>query len=137
MRFFFDRNMSPRLARMIDVYDIEHTVRHHDEDPRFHKQTPDTEWMRTLAGDDPAWVVVSGDGRILRNKAERAVLREANLTFFYLTAQWTHMKVYEFAWKFLKVWPVLIDNADLRAPRIFEVGGGKGLKVTMLGLTKH
>jgi hypothetical protein len=44
MRFFFDRNMSPYLARAIDILDRENEVRHHDQDPRFNERTTDIEW---------------------------------------------------------------------------------------------
>ncbi len=88
MKFFFDRNMSVYLTRMIGALERDHTIRHHDEDPRFETTTADTEWISVLGKDRPTWVVISGDGRILRNKAERAALREAKLTFFCLSKQW-------------------------------------------------
>jgi len=62
MRFFFDRNMSPLLARMVDVLDREHTA-------------------------------------------------------------------LEQAWKFIKVWPDIVEHAKGAAPRIFEISGGAGLKI--------
>jgi len=74
MRFFFDRNMSPRLAAMINIYERDHSIIHHDEDGRFTPLTTDIEWITTLARDDPPWIVLSGDGRILRNKVELAAL---------------------------------------------------------------
>src|SRR5438067_2516476 len=74
MRFFFDRCMPIRLARMVSAYEAEHTVRHHDEDSRFNRETPDTEWIGALAADTPPWVVICADARILRNKVERAAL---------------------------------------------------------------
>ena len=82
MKFFFDRNMSVYLARMISALERDHTIEHHDEDPRFETTTPDTEWISVLGKDRPAWVVISGDGRVLRNKAEFSAdsFREAKLT---------------------------------------------------------
>jgi hypothetical protein len=125
MRFFFDRNMSSRLARMIDVYETEHQVRHHDDDNRFNPTTRDTQWIKVLGADDPPWVVISGDGHIFRNKVEVAALNEAKLTFFCMSKVWTHMKIYEYAWKFLKLWPQIIESAQVASPRIFEVSGSK------------
>jgi hypothetical protein len=129
MRFFFDRNMPPQLARMVDALEREHTARFHDDDPRFTPTTTDIEWIRALGSDDPPWVIISGDGMILKNKAELAALKEAKLTFFCLSKQWRHMKIYEQAWKFIKVWPDIVENAKGSTPRIFEVSGGAGLKV--------
>ncbi|WP_337174973.1 hypothetical protein [Paludisphaera sp.] len=130
MRFFFDRNMAAILARMVDVMDRDHTVVSYYDDGRFSPTTPDVEWIQTLAADDSPWIVVSGDGRILKNKAELAALREAKLTFFCLSSQWMHMNLYrEQAWKFVKVWPDIVENAKGTSQRIFEVSGGAGLKV--------
>ena len=129
MRFFFDRNMPPQLARMVDALEREHSARHHDEDPRFSPTTPDVEWLRSLGSDDPPWIVISGDGRILKNKTELSALKEARLTFFCLSRQWMHMKIYEQAWKFIKVWPDIVENSKGTTSRIFEVSGGAGLKV--------
>jgi hypothetical protein len=84
MRFFFDRCMSIRLARMVNVYEVEHSVRHHDEDTRFTPATRDIEWIEKLA------------------------------------------------WKFLRVWPEIVANAATSKARLFEVSGGKALKVTGL-----
>ena len=129
MRFFFDRNMPPQLARMVDALEREHTARAHDDDVRFTPTTPDVEWIATLGADAPPWIIISGDGRILRNKAELAALKEAKLTFFCMCKAWMHMGIYEWAWKFVKVWPDIVENAKGATPRIFEVSGGGGLKV--------
>jgi hypothetical protein len=126
MRFFFDRNMSPRLAQMIDIYDREHSVRHHDEDSRFTPRTADVDWIRVLASDgDPPWIVLSGDGRIARNRAEAAVLNEARLTFFCMSKTWMSMSFHEYSWKFIKLWPEIVERAKVSSPRIFEVAGAK------------
>lgn len=109
MNFFFDRCMSPRLARMVDEFEEYHTTRHHDS--RFENDTPDVEWLAALAADDEPWIVISGDGRILRNKVERQALREAGLTFFCMGSSWSHMRIHEYAWKFIKVWPEIVRNA--------------------------
>lgn len=130
MRFFFDRNMAATLARMIDAMDREHDVVSYYDDDRFTPTTSDVEWIKVLAAGDPPWIVVSGDGRILKNKVELAALKEAKLTFFCLSSQWMHMNFYrEQAWKFVKAWPAIVENAKGSSPRIFEVSGGAGLKV--------
>jgi hypothetical protein len=137
MNFFFDRCMPHRLARMVDAYETDHTVRHHDDDPRFKESTTDVEWLTALAADDPRWIIVSGDGRILKNRAERAALEEANLSCVCLTKAWMNMAIHEFAWKFLRVWPEIAENAKVGVPSIFEVAGGRALKVTLISRTKR
>jgi hypothetical protein len=132
MRFFFDRCMSIRLARMVDIFETDHTVRHHDEDARFTPTSRDVEWIEKLAADDPAWIVISGDGRILKSRAERAALLEAKLKFFCLAKAWMNMPFAEYAWKFIRVWPEIVQNATTSKAKLFEVSGGKALKVTGL-----
>lgn len=125
MRFFLDRNMSPFLAKMVDIYEREHSVRHHDEDERFHERTTDIEWIGALAKDDPPWTVISGDGRILKNKAEKKALIEANLTFFCMAKSWTQMPKHEYVWMFIKVWPEILESAKVTSPKIFSVSLNK------------
>jgi hypothetical protein len=132
MRFFFDRCMPVRLARMVSAYEAEHTVRHHDDDSRFNPRTADTEWIAALAADTPPWVVVSGDARILKNKVERAALESAGLKFFCMAKGWMNMQLHEYAWKFIKVWPEITEAASRHKARLFEVSGGKALKVDPL-----
>jgi hypothetical protein len=129
MRFFFDRNIAAQLARMVDVLEREHTARSYYDDDRFTETTADVDWIKILAADDPPWIVISGDGNILKNKTEIAALKEARLIFFCLSRQWMHMKIYEQAWKFIKVWHEIIETAKGSTPRIYEVSGGAGLKI--------
>lgn len=130
MNFFFDRCTPKRLARMVSILETEHKILYHDDDPRFSQKTTDIEWIAALAGDDEEWIVVSGDGRILKNKAEAAALDESGMTFFCLSKQWPQMDLRtEYVWKFFRVWPDIVKNADVTQHRIFEVSGGSSLKV--------
>jgi hypothetical protein len=130
MNFFFDRCMSCRLARAIQALEEHHTSRAHDDDERFNEHTPDTEWLESLGRDGLDWIVLSADARILRNKVERQALREANLTFFCMGHSWSGMNLDDYAWKFMKVWPKIKECASgCRAPTIFEVSGGSGLRI--------
>lgn len=134
MRFFCDRNIPPQLARMLDCYDRKHSVVHHDE--WFEKTTPDTEWLSDIASRDPIPVVVSGDGRILRNEAELEVLKGLNLTFFVLASGWTNIPWREQAWKAVKIWPEIVSNASPRRPTIFRVPV-RAEKIELLSLTSQ
>lgn len=125
MKFFFDRNMSKYLATMMAIYERTATVVHLDDDGRFIPTTPDVEWIRILAADETPWIILSGDARILRNRVERGVLEEAKLTFFCMGRTWSHMDVNEYAWKFLKIWPSILEKASSPTKRIYEVSGTK------------
>jgi hypothetical protein len=120
VNFFFDRNVSVRLARMIHGYDPEHTIEYHDD--AFDKSMPDIAWMTQLASRTDPWFVVSGDFAILRNRSEAAVLRKSKLTFFALKSGWTNLDIHTQACKLLKIWPGITEQAKrIRVPTIFEI----------------
>ena len=109
-------------------------MRHHDEDSRFHKESPDEEWITALGKDDPPWIALSGDGRILSNKVMRVRLQQAGLRFFYMSPPWMHMKIHDYAWKFMRIWPQIVETAAHGRGQLFEVAGGKALKVRPISL---
>lgn len=121
MNFFFDRNVPFRLARMIAGYEYSViSIEHLDE--RFEKTTSDIEWIQALTQRPEPWAVISGDGRILRNPAERAVLGASGLTFFLLRSGWVNLPPHDQACKLLKVWPKIVEAADeAREPSVFEI----------------
>jgi len=126
--------MSRYLAQAIDKVDRDNEIKHHDDDHRVTIRTTDIEWITTLAKDAPPWIVLSGDGATLKNKAESKAMKEAGLTFFCMSTRWSQMKTFEYAWRLIKVWPAIVENArrsSLR-PQIFEVTGGKSNKVDLI-----
>ena len=135
MRFFFDRNMAPQLARMVDVLEREHIARSYYDDDRF--QETDSRCGVDSAHSPPMTrpgLSSAATGDILRNKTELSALKEARLTFFCLSRTWMHMSLYEQAWKFIKTWPQIVENAKGTTPRIYEISGGAGLKVERVPL---
>ncbi|MBX9738211.1 MAG: hypothetical protein K2X32_14925 [Phycisphaerales bacterium] len=119
MQFFIDRNVPEKLARMLGHYDRAHTIVYHDD--LFERTTPDTQWLTMIARRDPVPVVVSGDGRILRNPAELQVLRGLPITFFLFAEGWLHLKWREHAWKAVKIWPEVVSAANPPYPTVFRV----------------
>lgn len=133
MNFFVDRCLPPSLAEMLAVYTRGvHLVRHLSDDDRFRHNTPDEEWMRTLAADDPPWIVITRDINITQNSAERVVVRDVKLQFFFLANQWGEMPINEMVWKFFKVWPDILREATDRKGRIFVVSGSSNLRIKRL-----
>lgn len=121
MKFFLDRNLPHRLARMLDSFDAVNDVRHHDD--YFEPTATDEYWLGQLAIEegDP-WVIVSGDTRILQREKEVHALRSADLTFFSLAKAWSNVTYEEKAWKLVKVWPLITrESTMIRKPTIFEV----------------
>jgi hypothetical protein len=114
VRFFFDNNLAPKLARSLHVLvEPEHQVVHLKE--RFDANTPDEIWMRSLAA-EADWCIISGDLRIRRNPHEIAAWREAGHTIFFLKSGWIHLSFWEQAQKFVKCFPNVLD-ASTRHPR--------------------
>ncbi len=134
--FFFDANMSRRLADMAKIYvGNSHIIKHHDE--RFDPGTTDVDWIAALGKEDPKWVVISGDSAILKNKAEKEVLHEANLTFFRMPKGWPQTAFAEMVWKFFRVWPMIISGADVSPPKQFDIQLGKNPKIELVGPTRR
>lgn len=124
MRFFFDRNSCVRTARMLDIYEgpSVHRVRHHNDDQRFNKKSEDVEIIRTLYEEDPNWIFVGGDGKILRNKVELAVLAECNLTYLVFNHVWCNKPIVDTCWMIIKGWPrVTSELGQLKTHSIVEL----------------
>lgn len=110
MRFFFDNNLAPKLAKSLHVLvEPDHSVVHLKD--RFAANTPDETWMRALAGESD-WVIISGDIRISKNPHEVAAWREAGHTTFFLKAGWTNLPFWDQAQKFVKCFPEIIATAE-------------------------
>jgi hypothetical protein len=89
-----------------------------------------------LGKDMPAWIVLSGDGAILKNKGELKALKESRLTYFCMSRRWCQMKTFEYSWRLIKIWPEIVEKAKhshLR-PQIFEVSGGKSNKIDLVSI---
>ncbi len=83
MKAFFDHNLSPFMARAINVVvdpDGSSAICKRD---KFSPKTADTEWISTL-GREGGWTIFSGDMKILKNPVERNAYFAANLTGFFL-----------------------------------------------------
>ena len=118
--FFSDENFSSKAARMLRIFDPDVDLRIHAEN--FEQGTPDTEWMSVVASWVPKPALLSGDGRILRNKRERATLKSCDLTFVHLSPGWTKIAWTEFAWKIIKAWPGIKSQVErTRAATVFKV----------------
>jgi hypothetical protein len=72
----------------------------------FNASTDDGDWIKRLGEDKPAnWIVVTGDKRITRNKAERAAWVRARLRGFVLAPAVQKMPVHRQASLLLWRWP--------------------------------
>lgn len=117
MRFFFDNNIAPRIARAINaLVEPDHSAVHLRD--KFDQATSDITWMESL-GADGDWVVISADQRIARNGHERKAWQESGLTLFFWEKAWHGQNFWLQAAQLVRWFPDIIDQA-----RKVEAGAG-------------
>ena len=139
MIFFFDRNISVHIARMLDDFDRVHNIVHQDDDGRFERDSEDVYIIKTLgsATERPCWI--TADISQLKNPAERAALRDSGMTIFFCRRM--AVTPHHQAVKFVVIWPRIVERAETaRLATAFEVPFGKirgqlNQKITRLGNT--
>ena len=139
MKFFFDRNTSLHIARMLNHFDRDNNIVHQDDDGRFAPDEEDVTIITTLASEDPRPVWVTADLAQLRSPIERAALRDSGMTIFFRKRNnfTPHMQ----ALKMLAIWPTVVEYAHTaRVPTAFVIPGGKigaklNTKIDRLGNT--
>lgn len=123
MKVFFDNCTTPVLAETLDGY-----LRHRREGALHIRDLPcgrhasDLAWMAYLAGTSDDWLVVTGDRRIQKNKAERAAFRQAGLKGFVLAPGYQSTPINRQASFLIWRWPD-IDGLlrSLEPPFLFEI----------------
>lgn len=83
MKLLFDHHVSPKVARAIHELiksDSSEAVPLRD---KFPQNATDIEWIGQL-GRERGWAVVSGDRRIMKNRAERAAWLQTDLVGFFM-----------------------------------------------------
>ena len=137
MNFFFYRCVPIKLCDIVKAAEgTRQTIAYHDD--HFPKETADTVWVRAVGKWAKPPVVISGDSRILVRPDEANALKEQNLTFFCLEKGWMQTDFWEVAWRFLKVWPEIVQIANRTSqPEIFKVSFGKSLKIEPYSVTKN
>ena len=133
MIFLADENISTRLSRILDIFDTKYEYRSLTD--YFEAGTKDVVWIREVAEWDPNPIILSGDERILRNKVERKVLKDSNLSCVFLSGSLLNLSWNDLVWKMLKVWPnVVRDVSKVRNPTVFVIKG-RDLKVELIHAT--
>ncbi|MBL7220553.1 MAG: hypothetical protein ISS69_10600 [Phycisphaerae bacterium] len=132
MKFFFDRNISIRLARMAAEFDPDYDIQHLDDDARFTKISTDVEIIHTLKAESPRPVFLTSDLNIKRKYPhERKALSESGLTAIFFRKTFHHLSHHAQVLKLFKVWPDILKATSLcKVPTVFEVTpNGKLIKV--------
>jgi ribonuclease BN (tRNA processing enzyme) len=71
VRFFFDHNIAPKIARAVRELASAQGIEVVHLTDKFDPSTPDVEWISSLRREGD-WIIVSGDIRISKSRAERA-----------------------------------------------------------------
>lgn len=102
MKVLVDNNMSPAIASALHILfrPVHEVVALRD---KFDAKVSDEEWIKTLSAEG-RWVVISGDRRITRNKAEYAAFRNSRLIGFFLARGLYKAKVTKQAERLLALW---------------------------------
>lgn len=110
MKLFFDHNMSPAMARALrELFKDEHEVTYLAE--RFQRNISDVDWISNLSKDGQ-WIVISGDRRITRNRAEYHAFRNSNLIGLFLSHGLYKAPVLKQMERLLALWPVILTISE-------------------------
>ena len=113
MKVLIDENLPPAIARALDaLFSGEHEVVHIRE--RFGAGVTDAAWISQLS-DEGHWIVISGDRRISRNRAEYMAFRGSNLVGFFLSKGLYKAPVLKQMERILALWPVIEKQSGLIA----------------------
>jgi len=120
LKFFFDTSISHRIPAAINALkeDIEtpqskSEILHLRE--KFKSNVDDYDWLNTLVLEG-GWVVVSADPRITRNELQKKIWREKNIVLFVLEKGWRGQKLWDRAWRLVRVWPDILKTAKKAKP---------------------
>ncbi|HEY0434002.1 MAG TPA: DUF5615 family PIN-like protein [Chitinophagaceae bacterium] len=110
MKFFFDNNLAPKVARGLHAFvQPEHQVVHLKD--RFAASTEDEVWMKKLA-EDADWIIITADIRISKNPYEIRAWKEAGHTIVFLKPGWTDMSFWVQVNKFTKCFPEIMKKVE-------------------------
>jgi hypothetical protein len=138
LKVLFDNCTQPASASTLDGF-ISHSghrafhIKEVNELPRG-RHSSDLEWIEFLRSSTDVWIFISGDGRILRNKAERAAIRAAGLHGFIMAPAYQKTPEHQVAAMLVWRWPDILRITELLSPSIHEIPFGKATKLRPIPL---
>jgi hypothetical protein len=127
VKILLDENLSPFLARSLNtLFKGEHEVIALRD--KFSKGVTDIAWIGELSAEG-RWVIISGDRRITRNKAEYNAFRSSKLIGFFLSSSVYKSKVNKQAARLLLLWDDICELAErVDGGATFEIPGKARIK---------
>ena len=123
MKVLFDNCTSPVMASTLDgfIRSSGHKAIHIRELPL--QDPKDVEWIDYLARTGDPWLVITGDQRIRRNKAEAQAFRRANLRGVVLAPAYQKTPMSRCCAVIVDRWPTLYDTIRrFDPPFMLEIG---------------
>lgn len=126
MKVFFDNCLAPVYARTLNAF-IQargHSAYHIRDiaDLPNGRKSKDVEWIEFLRQSRDVWIFMTGDGRLMKNPAERAALRSAGLHGFVLASAYQKTPFNQIAALLIWRWPELVNITELlSAPTMHEI----------------
>jgi PIN like domain len=135
----FDNCTSPVLAATLDgfIRSDRHRAFHIKDVPGLihGRHSTDQEWIAHLRRAPEPWVFITGDGRVLKNAAERAALRSAGLHGFVLASAYQKTPLHQVAATLVWKWPDIERITELvAAPAMHEIPISRSGKLRPLPL---
>jgi hypothetical protein len=126
VKVFFDNCTTHVLASTLHgfINHLGHQAIHIKDMPGLPKgrHTDDVDWIAHLRSSAGEWAFVSGDGKILKNSAERAALRGATLHGFILPPAYQKTPLHQVAATLIWYWPEMLKLTEiLAAPSMHEI----------------
>jgi PIN like domain len=120
VKFFFDHNMSPAMARALrELVRGEHEITFLAE--KFPRDVSDIDWITGLSNDGQ-WIVISGDRRITRNHAEYHAFRNSNLIGLFLSQGLNKAPVVKQLERILALWSTILTiSATVQGGAMYEL----------------
>ncbi|MCE2738237.1 MAG: hypothetical protein LW703_07700 [Rhodobacter sp.] len=117
-----DENLPPAMAKALSALFVgKHEVIHLKQ--KFGSAVKDTEWISSLSADG-RWVIISGDRRITKNKAEQQAFKGSKLVGFFLAPGLQKAKLTKQMERLMALWETIEKQAEI-------VGGGAMFEIPM------
>jgi len=122
LKVMVDENLPPAMAKALSALFVgKHEVIHLKQ--KFGSAVKDTEWISSLNADG-RWVIISGDRRITKNKAEQQAFKGSKLVGFFLAPGLQKAKLTKQMERLMALWETIEKQAEI-------VGGGAMFEIPM------
>ena len=121
-----DHNLSPRLARSIQLLFPDHQIVALRD--KFPPDVSDIDWITTLDAEG-GWAVLTRDLRLRTRPHERAALDRSRIVYFFIGGAWRKYSVPEMAARLIGLMPIMATQTEIASSGRFELPINAGSKL--------